>query len=100
MACINHRVSFPPKLAAFIQISQEEKPPAHVITPPMPVSHGGVADGVGQDCDRNYAATLHCPGMLPAALEFPKAGSPAPCPAQAAPLPGHNPLQQTDVGHP
>lgn len=26
----------PPKLAAFIQISQEEKPPAHVITPPMP----------------------------------------------------------------
>lgn len=35
MACINHHVSFPPKPAAFIQISQEEKPPAHVITPPM-----------------------------------------------------------------
>lgn len=94
MACINYCVSsFPPNWQLLSQfLRKKASSPCHHPTYAQ-VSHRRVADGMGQACDRNCAATLHCTSMLPASLEFPKAGSPALCPAQAAPLPGHNPLQ-------
>lgn len=94
MACTNYCVSsFPPDWLLYPNFSGRKAPsPCHHPTYAQ-ASHRRVADGMGQDWDRNCDATLHCTSMLPAPLEFPKAGSPALCPAQAAPLPGHNPLQ-------
>lgn len=87
MVCINYCVSsFWLLLSRFLR--KKSPSPCHHPTCAQ-VSHRRVADGMGQACDRNCAATLHGPSMLPAALEFPKSGFPA----QAAPLPGHNPLQ-------
>lgn len=81
-------VSLPlPSLAAFIRISQEEKPPAHVITPSMPRCP---TEEWQMAPDRNCAATLHCP----CCLGVPKSRFSSPVPSSG------NPTAWTQQGSP